>query len=336
MNIDIIIPVYNQQPDLLKRCLASIVSQDILDDLYITIVDDASTNIAFYDIIDQFKPLMNLSVIRNPINGGCGVARQFGIDNTSNPYIFFIDSDDTIANSLSLHILRSVITAEDNIVLASGTFSEIQEGDAPFPLFIDEDKNTMTWMHGKLYQRKFIQDNNIRFHPTLRANEDKCFNLMTELTAPEASILTTDYPIYLWHCNNNSIVRRDNSIYSYGSDTDHGYCGYITAVSYALDFAPNSSFALPNINGTMGYLYEWFLRMNKIAPQYVEQNLIYASEFYHKHFKQYKDIFEPTPAMFNEINKAIEFGLYKFPIISYDQFLDLLDIIYNNNTIDAD
>lgn len=41
--IDVIIPAYNVPYDILFRCLSSIACQDIVRDLEVTIVDDAST-----------------------------------------------------------------------------------------------------------------------------------------------------------------------------------------------------------------------------------------------------------------------------------------------------
>jgi cellulose synthase/poly-beta-1,6-N-acetylglucosamine synthase-like glycosyltransferase len=40
--IDVIIPAYNVNEHVLMRCLSSIACQSILNDLEITIVDDAS------------------------------------------------------------------------------------------------------------------------------------------------------------------------------------------------------------------------------------------------------------------------------------------------------
>ena len=41
--IDVIIPAYNVPDNILFRCLASIACQDIVEDVEVTIVDDAST-----------------------------------------------------------------------------------------------------------------------------------------------------------------------------------------------------------------------------------------------------------------------------------------------------
>ena len=40
--IDVIIPAYNVPDNILSRCLASIACQDIIEDVEVTIVDDAS------------------------------------------------------------------------------------------------------------------------------------------------------------------------------------------------------------------------------------------------------------------------------------------------------
>ena len=43
--------------------------------------------------------------IRNKENSGPGVCRNVGLNHSSNPYIFFIDSDDTLINYRSLENL---------------------------------------------------------------------------------------------------------------------------------------------------------------------------------------------------------------------------------------
>jgi glycosyltransferase involved in cell wall biosynthesis len=332
MNIDVIIPTYNAKPDDLKRCLGSILAQSILDDLYITVVDDASTDTSFYTIIEQFKPLMNISVIRNPVNGGCGVARQFGIDNTHNPLITIIDSDDTFSGAFSLQILRYPLLDNNNHIMTVGSFTQINDADKnKYPSFFLIDENNMTWMHGKMYRRSFIQDNNIRFHPTSRANEDRGFNIMIELIAPENSIVTIPDSILYWQYNENSIVREKNCAYRYGSDKRHAYYGYIENISYIVDTLPDNPKTPILVNDTMMFLYEWFLRMYALSPNTTPQNLIYAKDFYFDCFKLYPRDDSRFNLCQNNINESIKNEIYDKPIMSYDQFLQLLESIKDAN-----
>ena len=328
MNIDVIIPAYNTTPLQMKQCLASILTQSILDDLYITVVDDASTNTDFYDIIEQFKPLMNLSLIRNPVNGGCGVARQYGIDNTHNPYFTFIDSDDTFTGAFALQILRFPLLDNTNHIMSVGSFIQLNSNDLiDYPSFFLIDEHNMTWMHGKMYRRSFIQDNNVRFHPTSRANEDRGFNMFIDLIAPDDSIVVIKDPVYYWHYNENSIVRQGNHTYKHGCEKHHAYYGYIENISYIIDSIPDNPKVPGLVNDTMMFLYEWFLRMYAESPDNVPQNLIYVKDFYHNYFKQ----FARDDSRFNicqlNINESIKNEIYDKPIMSYDQFLQLLEEI---------
>ena len=332
MNIDVIIPAYNTTPLQMKQCLASILTQSILDDLYITVVDDASTNTDFYDIIEQFKPLMNISLIRQLVNKGPGQARQFGIDNTHNELFTFIDSDDTFAGAFALQILRWPLLANNNHIMSVGSFFQLADNtltDCPSFHLINE--HNMTWMHGKMYRRSFIQDNNIRFNPTSRANEDRSFNLLIDLIAPDKSIVVIKNPVYYWHYNENSIVRQGNHTYKHGCEKHHAYYGYIENISYIIDFIPNNPRIPSLVNDTMMLLYEWFLRMYAEAPDNVPQNLIYVKDFYHNYFKQFPRNDSRFYICQNDINESIKNEIYDKPVMSYDQFLQLLEDIKDAN-----
>lgn len=107
--IDVIIPAYNVPDKILFRCLASIACQDIVSDLEVTIVDDASTEQNYAEVIKAFQPIVKINLLRYETNGGPGVARQYGIDHTKNGYMTFIDADDTFNGAFALKALRNGI-----------------------------------------------------------------------------------------------------------------------------------------------------------------------------------------------------------------------------------
>lgn len=74
-NIDVIIPAYNVPDNILFRCLASIACQDIVSELEVTIVDDASTVQNYKEVADNFNSIMKINIVRYETNGGPGVAR---------------------------------------------------------------------------------------------------------------------------------------------------------------------------------------------------------------------------------------------------------------------
>jgi glycosyltransferase involved in cell wall biosynthesis len=131
-NIDVIIPAYNVPDNVLFRCLASIACQDIVSELKITIVDDASTKQNYEIVANNFKSIMDIDILRYETNGGPGVARQYGIDHTSNGYLTFIDADDTFNGAFALKALRQGIEYNNGLYqMCVGIFDEIHEMDIP-------------------------------------------------------------------------------------------------------------------------------------------------------------------------------------------------------------
>ena len=107
IKVDIIIPAYKAQ-DTILRTLSSVAMQEIVDDLEVTIVNDCD-GIGYQKFVDMFSPYFKIREIVMEKNGGPGDCRQFGLDNTSNPLVTFIDADDTFAHAFALKILRNLI-----------------------------------------------------------------------------------------------------------------------------------------------------------------------------------------------------------------------------------
>ena len=100
--IDIIIPAYNSHNTIIKT-LSSIAMQLNKDELIVTIVNDGGRG--YEDIVNIFKPLLNIQEIGYKENKGVGYARQYRIDHTKEDFITFIDADDTFFEACSLSIL---------------------------------------------------------------------------------------------------------------------------------------------------------------------------------------------------------------------------------------
>ena len=219
--IDVIIPAYNVADEILFRCLASIACQDIVHELEVTIVDDASTIQNYKEVAKNFESQLKINILRYETNGGPGVARQYGIDHTSNGYLTFIDADDTLNGSFALKALRNAIERDNGLYqMCVGVFDEVHESNLPEgeigPILMSHERD-MVWMFGKLYRRNFIDKYNIRFHETSRANEDNGFNTICRLCANDREQITfIPTHVYYWHENLNSITRANDCQYSFG------------------------------------------------------------------------------------------------------------------------
>jgi glycosyltransferase involved in cell wall biosynthesis len=333
--IDIIIPAYNVDEAILTRCLSSIVTQTILNQLKVTIVDDGSDegyNQIYHKVSDKFKELgLDIVVLWYPDNRGPGQARQYGIDNTNNEYLVFIDADDVFANALSLQAL-SEIANNTKSILISTAFNEVVNNNG---INLIPHENDLTWMFGKLYSREFITKYNIRFHPTSRANEDNGFNTLIRLiSSNKYNISFNPLVTYYWMENKNSITRRNDNSYSYGDGVRNSFHGYIENMLYALSTSrliPEVD--LDNINkfvvSVMVFLYKYYSENLARSPKTAHNNFLECKKFYNDEFINLK-MDNLNTIIVDEYNKVMS-NLYKntklefIPSKSINQFLSELD-----------
>ncbi|OQA64080.1 MAG: putative glycosyl transferase [Ignavibacteria bacterium ADurb.Bin266] len=283
--LDIIIPAYKAQGTIL-RTLSSIAQQTILDEIVVTIVNDKD-GIGYEKFIDMFKDVMDIRELVLEENGGPGVARQYGIDNTTCQYFTCIDADDTFANAYSLQLL--VKSADDNKEYHTiiGSFAEEHEGMK----FVNHS-NDMVWMFGKLYKRDFINKYKIRFNET-RANEDNGFNTIIRLVSSETEkVMFLPDIVYFWHWKEDSITRINNCQYSY----DQSFVGYVDNMIYAIKHAkkvkPFNNYIDMWAIQTMAQLYIYYYQTVKRDPRFTEQNYKKCKEYYKEIFKDIKEKFD--------------------------------------------
>ena len=94
--ISIIIPVFNNSKDDIKRCLDSILNQSY-SSYEIIIVDDGSDkHIANY--LDSFNGMDNILIFHQK-NHGVSAARNQGVRLSRGSYVTFVDADDFVSKS---------------------------------------------------------------------------------------------------------------------------------------------------------------------------------------------------------------------------------------------
>ena len=249
--IDVIIPTYNAY-DTIERTLKSIECQTIKDKLKVYIIDDCS--IKDYNYLKDLFDL-DITIYRLSKNGGPGVAREYGIEHSNSEYIVFIDSDDIFSSSDSIKIMFNTIGDKDVGVTA---FTE--EYDVGGYTIYDDN----IWMHGKIYKRKYIIDNDIHFNDS-RQNEDYGFNRLLILSG--ATINYSRDITYIWKNNKASITRKNNYEYDY-----EGLFGYMYNVLWVLKLSKERNYN-KNLIGSLAYeslvfMYINYLRFNRIRDMH--------------------------------------------------------------------
>lgn len=101
MKLSIIIPVYNVER-YLRQCLESCLSQDVPKSQYeVIIVNDGSPDNS-QAIIDEYSSKYDNVRVLKKKNGGLSSARNAGLNIASGDYIWFVDSDDWVADVVSI------------------------------------------------------------------------------------------------------------------------------------------------------------------------------------------------------------------------------------------
>lgn len=333
--IDVVIPAYNVPDEILFRCLASIACQTIVEDIEVTIVDDASTEENYADVAKHFEDIMKINILRYEVNGGPGVARQYGMDHTSNGFITFIDADDTFNGAFALKALRNSIEMQNGLYIMSvGVFDEVHEehlppGDGPILMAHEQD---MIWMFGKLYRRSFIDKYKIHFHETSRANEDNGFNTLIRLCCNDREQINfIGAHVYYWHESPNSITRANDCQYSYGGSIRDSFYGYVENMIFAVKEAkkrnPYNGFITMWAVNCMFNIYEYYIECYARAQEHAENNFKWCKRYYDEVFKDIeKDIpREMFAQQYNDIMRNAYMGDKLNGIIPHVGIFEFLD-----------
>lgn len=284
--IDVIIPAYNSQ-DTIVRTLSSIAMQLNRDELKVTIVNDGGKD--YKDLVNTFKPLLNIQEIGYEENKGPGYARQYGVDHTDGEFITFIDADDTFYEACSLSLLSKPMKDTSAKFIISPF---IQIGKEP--MMQGPMNANLVWVFGHMYRRSFLKEHNIRMTPT-RANEDVGYNTMCNLIAqhemgPEGGKIFA-MPTYEWHYNEVSITRRGQDEYEYGICTP----GYIYNLHHAYDVAQREGVTMKEIAaGALEVAFSCFIYYNVALAKGVRKEVLAGIEelsrkFYYAYYKQIQD-----------------------------------------------
>lgn len=206
--IDVIIPAFNAN-EYIENALYSLVMQTYFDKINVFIIDDCSKE-NYHEIVKRFRKYLNIKEYKTKKNMGPGYARQYGIDKSNSEYIIFLDADDILYNCFAIEKLYNFIS-KNNYNVVSSIFTEQTHDNKEIIHY--EDTN---WLHGKIYRRRFLEENQIRFFDS-RNYEDVAFNKLIYMLD---DIIYFKYYTYVWKYNKESITRKDNCAFNYTSTSE--------------------------------------------------------------------------------------------------------------------
>ena len=187
----IIVPVYKVEA-YLAECLDSILSQSFKD-FEVICVNDCSPDGSAKILADYAKKDSRIKVIEHSVNQGLSAARNTGVAKATGEYIYYIDSDDMIAEK-TLEILEWQIrcTRADIVVFGikdlisspkdpwfdqvSTTRTAWYTPFIPYALFYEQGAYPFVWRN--VYRRSMLVNNDLAFPQDLRYGEDVVYQMM--------------------------------------------------------------------------------------------------------------------------------------------------------------
>jgi glycosyltransferase involved in cell wall biosynthesis len=213
--LSFIVPVYNTEK-YISRCLDSLIAQDLQKKDYdIIVVDDGSTDKS-RGIVEEYVGKYNNIILIIQQNTGLSAARNAGINHAKSKYVWFVDSDDWIAeNCIALLIKIAETNVLDAFCVApsrpfNGNFKNefrsemhLAELRTGIEVLKYDDYPIGAWCY--ILKKKMIIDNKINFlHGVYFEDEDFTPKV---LYYAKRIILVTDMSVYSYFIRQDSICR---------------------------------------------------------------------------------------------------------------------------------
>ena len=147
-DIAVIIPTYKAHDTILNTLRSIAIQRQVNYKVYLVI--DGKEGGEYEYLLEHFKDI-DIKILKYQKNGGPGKARQYGIDHSKEPFISFIDADDTYLTALSLFYQQIIFKTRNDCAVVSTIFWQEQINSS-----IKVHEGDMTWMHGKMYRRAYL------------------------------------------------------------------------------------------------------------------------------------------------------------------------------------
>ncbi|MBQ3543883.1 MAG: glycosyltransferase family 2 protein [Lachnospiraceae bacterium] len=228
MYFSIIVPVYKIEETYLRKCIESLMAQD-MEEYEVILVDDGSPD-KCGKICDEYVKLCNKIRVVHTINKGVSAARNIGVSQAIGRYVIFVDGDDKIYENV-LGKMRNILERSDADISIfmyqkSSDIKKIYDQDITIHKVEDAEKEELKrniiaqkeniqnvcigspW--GKVFKRDFLNKYAIKYVEGIVKAQDRVF--MLSCLNNNCTVQTIRYFMYIYNNNNmQSICRKYNS-----------------------------------------------------------------------------------------------------------------------------
>jgi len=221
-SISVIIPVYNAEKTI-EVTLRSILNQSY-QNYEIIVVNDGSLDKSG-EICQKYANQYKCIKYFDNENHGVSFTRNFGISKATGDYIMFLDSDDEYKDKIFDKINHQLIDTDfdwivfgyerihvekSNKVKMMRTDEFKLDNEINKKIFIERLQNHFLFnqIWNKVYKKKLILDNDIRFDESIHSGEDYIFNIKYLKKVEKAQYI--DEILYKYYTKQNGLSLKDN------------------------------------------------------------------------------------------------------------------------------
>ena len=199
--LQILVPQYKETDEIVRPLLDSIALQQgvDLDDVGVIIVRDGDGPELSEDLLHGYPFKIQY---HKRAHRGVSATRNAALDLAVADYVMFCDADDMFLSSVALWVLFREMPFD----AFSSLFVEEGRDSSGKPVFMNRAEDR-TFVHGKVYRRKYLTEQGIRWNEALTIHEDSYFNILAQACTKEFKYCST--PLYLWKYRADSICRQD-------------------------------------------------------------------------------------------------------------------------------
>lgn len=216
--VSVIIPFLNAEK-YIEKCVNSVITQTY-ENLEILLIDNGSRDNSIEAVKRIKDNRIRLLILEEP---GVSKARNYGINEATGEYIFFIDSDDFIERNCIEKLVLTIKKQQCDVVMFN--YKRVLEKDnvvietLPWKNMLFDKKDIYEKMIPKLISTEIwgsvwrmffcsnvIQKNKIRFKEDIKIAEDLLFNI--ELLTKINNIFLLEEVLYNYVVSTNSTLNR--------------------------------------------------------------------------------------------------------------------------------
>lgn len=205
MKLQILVPQYNETEEVITPLLKSLAIQQGIDlsEIGVIIVNDGSEVILNEEFLHSFP--FSVEYIKAE-HGGVSAARNRALEASTAEYVMFCDADDMFFNMCGLYIVFREMAGDGFNAMVSVFVEETRNPQTGERVYINHQMDS-TFVHGKIYRRSYLTNNNIKWDNRLTVHEDSYFNCLAQKLT--AQLKYCQQPFYLWKWRDASVCRHD-------------------------------------------------------------------------------------------------------------------------------